>query len=869
MLPDLISSTITTRNSSISSTVLSCTDVAIDKFKIHTLKSKNPERTCKWLNEQTSSRRQTLCNDTNISNASTYCPHVCAGKCKCKDTNQLFQDSFHHNQTCLSIATTKKWYNVRKNYCSQKNERMVHCPDTCLGWCNTSDDYVEIDKDDKPVNKICKDRTSTFLYYGNKKNCEWVRKWPSTRCKYHKINQYCPQTCGECETMSPTRSPITQCIDDPNEFLYDNRKMRKCSWIELHRNKRCSKSGVLDSCPLTCGVCTPQTRHPTGSPTISHMPSSSPTQIPMDIQTCYDHMSRLHEGKQEIMTSRTWYENTLWIDRDRHSWFRKRQPFEPIVGDTTVIAGILYSFSHEKLKLSVFFPPLYPRESKEAVLIVKGITSSTSIIRKCSITHHIWHCLFVIESLSEQDSYSYQVQYRPDISRSGNNLIHKKNKEKENTHSSDSKNVIYIYEGTIPKPQKYPRIAALGCIGRDDTMHKTELVDSVLSTSPTMVVLTGDQTYFHWNLGYGFLETIYTINKITRNIPTIVLMDDHDYGQGSLKGAGSEEEDSGAGFERPTCLINSIEQLMMSHNPDPARVTVLLNGISAKYTTYSHGKLEFAITEARKFKHFSNYPKKDSILGEEQEEWLKEWCLHNSDKIKVVLSVTPFANLVTHMSRINEGFLTEGNNDRDSNGSPSTARLRAMKIFQGCSPLIISGDQHLGIVATYDNYGITECVTPAVLNSIFWRLNYNVPGGSYHDSYDNQYTLHNVWNVHPNVTSTYKRPSDTVFTDKDTKNARGDGFLTVDFDGNNAICSMHEYWFGDNVKWAVKFPTGGKIKSVCNDNDSVIFYDNKLRPRKCKWVRSKRTSRRCNLTGASRACKLTCGTCSRKLLHLD
>jgi len=45
MLPDLISSTITTHNSSISSTVLSCTDVAIDKFKIHTLNSKNPERT--------------------------------------------------------------------------------------------------------------------------------------------------------------------------------------------------------------------------------------------------------------------------------------------------------------------------------------------------------------------------------------------------------------------------------------------------------------------------------------------------------------------------------------------------------------------------------------------------------------------------------------------------------------------------------------------------------------------------------------------------------------------------------------------------------------------------------------------------------
>jgi len=54
-----------------------------------------------------------------------------------------------------------------------------------------------------------------------------------------------------------------------------------------------------------------------------------------------------------------------------------------------------------------------------------------------------------------------------------------------------------------------------------------------LNLEPDLLVLQGDQTYFHKNLVYGQLETFYTLRDLTRNIPTIVQLDDHDYGESS------------------------------------------------------------------------------------------------------------------------------------------------------------------------------------------------------------------------------------------------------------------------------------------------------------------------------------------------
>jgi hypothetical protein len=118
-----------------------------------------------------------------------------------------------------------------------------------------------------------------------------------------------------------------------------------------------------------------------------------------------------------------------------------------------------------------------------------------------------------------------------------------------------------------------------------------------------------------------------------------------------------------------------------------------------------------------------------------------------------------------------------------------------MAILSGCTNLIVSGDQHLGIGATYDALGITECASPATINSQVWRANYNAVGGQHIDTSGNAYTLNAVWNVDYNVSVTYG-PADTVSHSDAIKHARADGFLVVDITNMEATCSAHSYRTG-------------------------------------------------------------------------
>ena len=538
---------------------------------------------------------------------------------------------------------------------------------------------------------------------------------------------------------------------------------------------------------------------PTDTPTV--LPTSLPTSLPTTSSPTTQEFCYRNSPDDQQLTSGQWWQ-TSSRHEIRHKWVQKRLPYEPIVNSNTLIVGVLYSFSGNIIKLSAYFPPLHPQESRVATLILKGQSTETRRQTNCIITPNIWHCAFRIDNVARTQSYSYKVRYRPIV-------------------NDNNTRITYTYNGYIPMPVGYPRIATLGCFGLDSKKDKIKLVQAIQSTSPNLLILSGDQTYQHEELVYGFLETLYTIQEITRNIPTIVQMDDHDYGQKNLFGAGAGDNNgelSGSGFEKLPCMINYIEELMLSHNPDPVRPSTLLsNGIRVWYTNYIYDKVDFALTEVRKFKQNSLHlddaitnQNKYSMLGQEQEEWLSEWCGHDdgTSRIKVVLVATPFASLATHMTsyKPHKFIKSVTLHNRDSNGYPVAGRTRVMNILKGCSPLVISGDQHLGIVVTYDEYGVTDCVAPAVLNSVFWRFNYGMPGASYVDIWGHQYTLHNAWNVDDDIKAQYALPRDTRNETHDVKNARADGFMTVDLDGIVATCTMHEYWLGHGVRWNVTVP---------------------------------------------------------------
>jgi hypothetical protein len=262
---------------------------------------------------------------------------------------------------------------------------------------------------------------------------------------------------------------------------------------------------------------------------------------------------------------------------------------------------------------------------------------------------------------------------------------------------------------------------------------------------------------------------------------------------------GDGEDDSGAGFEKAPCVINAVQDLALGHLPDPGSQTTLDNGIRTFYTNYIYGKTDLAILESRKFKNRKNG---DSLFGSDQEVWLEDWC-QDQDRLKIVLLQTPIGTLVTNVTRNGRvaPLLTNWND------VTAPGKERFMDIVQGCSQLLLSGDVHLGIAVTYDDYGVSECASPAASNDIYWRLNRLKEGLSYTDHDGLQYTLHKVWNVKPRTIAKYENAQNTRYVADDLmKRNRADGFLMVDLNGNTATCEMHSYRVSPKKVWEVSVP---------------------------------------------------------------
>jgi PhoD-like phosphatase len=542
---------------------------------------------------------------------------------------------------------------------------------------------------------------------------------------------------------------------------------------------------MLQAAPLTMNLRQSLQREP-GAPVLS-LPDNS---------ACYENFNRSFEA---YTTLDWWNTKPTQKLREPTSFFLNRLKYEPLKDSTTIIAGVLFSFSNHTLKMSVLFPPLHPEESRVAkLMLTKRDTGELVASRECDIIPNIWKCGFRVDSsdflLADKDQdYAYEIQYQP-------------NHHHGNATTGNEAMITYSYDGVIPVPRENPRVVGIGCFGFDAKMDRDSLVAAVNALKPDLVVFQGDQTYFHSDLGFGFLELVHMMSEMTRSVPTIVQMDDHDYGEGNLWGAhNSLEEESGAGFFKPVCLINELQELCMGHNPDPATKETLQNGIDIYYTNYIYGsRLDFAILEARKFKN--KYTGGDSLLGNGQEEWLQDWCDNDRNRIKVVLTQTPFAMLSTHET-YGSGMKKITTAGDDANGSPVVARRRAMEILSGCTNLILSGDQHLSIGVTYDDYGITECASPAAVNSIWWRRNDNVVGEKHVDLHGNEYTLHAVWNIDDAVSLQYD-PFQTIAAPESEKQLRADGFLVVDITNMEATCATHSYHTGilQSPVWELTVP---------------------------------------------------------------
>ena len=200
-----------------------------------------PERTCKWIRNKESRRRE-FCEEPVVL---AKCPQAC-GLC-CNDDPSY---KFGNNKDCA-------W--IRKNpsgpdqYCNiRANKRMVR--DACPVACNECmDDLFSPTVSPAPSKAKCINDPDYFYDEANQ-TCQWIRFKESRRqeyCKKNQVKDKCPQTCGLC-------------CQDENDYTFKNKKnlIVSCYWVgkKAEREKKyCDKFKdgrmVQDACPLACGQC--------------------------------------------------------------------------------------------------------------------------------------------------------------------------------------------------------------------------------------------------------------------------------------------------------------------------------------------------------------------------------------------------------------------------------------------------------------------------------------------------------------------------------------------------------------------------------------------------------------------------------------
>lgn len=447
----------------------------------------------------------------------------------------------------------------------------------------------------------------------------------------------------------------------------------------------------------------------------------------------------------------------------------KEQQYGPIM-------GVLYTVSNNILKLTAQLAPVSAADEQEVTM--EMIDSETGKWKQIATTQillpgYIAH--FRLNQWNPGAAVDYRIKY---------NLRNDKGVLK-----------AHYFNGTIAAdPIEKEEIVVAAFTGNSNSagmggglfdfknnvwFPHADLVSYVAKHHPDLLVYTGDNVYEGRPTAPDFSSTENTAldylykwymfcwahGILTREIPAIVIPDDHDVYHGNLWGAGGVkapekpangkypdyykgfeghwQQDQG-GYKLPPALVNMIQRTQTSNLPDPYDAAPVEQGIGVYYCNLNWGRISFAVLEDRKFKSapgkmlpdkkivngFSRLPYIDGrtldhpqavLLGERQLKFLEEWASdwENTD-MKIAVSQTIFANVSTYpdtfitdagtpqLSPLPAGTIPKDYKkakDMDSNGWPQTGRNRALEVLRKGYTVMIGGDQHLGSIV---HHGIAE-----------------------------------------------------------------------------------------------------------------------------------------------------------------
>jgi alkaline phosphatase D len=234
------------------------------------------------------------------------------------------------------------------------------------------------------------------------------------------------------------------------------------------------------------------------------------------------------------------------------------------------------------------------------------------------------------------------------------------------------------------------------------------VIGAVRSRHPHLLLFTGDQIYQGvptpadpaasptLDYLYKWYLWLWAFRDLTRDLPCIVLVDDHDVYHGNLWGEGGRKAPEGdqnqGGYVRSADFVNLVQRTQTSHNPDPFDATPADQGIGVYYCSFDYGGVSFAVVEDRKFKVARPTPRRRNpppvLLGARQERFLAQWA---QDQSKPKICVTQTVWACAHTTEAGAPA-----QDYDSNGYPKAGRDRALRLIKRAGALLLCGDQHLG-----------------------------------------------------------------------------------------------------------------------------------------------------------------------------
>jgi alkaline phosphatase D len=409
-------------------------------------------------------------------------------------------------------------------------------------------------------------------------------------------------------------------------------------------------------------------------------------------------------------------------------WFRDLQSGGSKIGvfarETGPVLGTLYSLAGSVLKLSAQFMPIGTADPQSASLQTRATPADPWTTVASAPVAAGYVALFRIADWDSSQDWEYRVTWAAGTPQAASySGVVRRNPEDVSSITVAMVNcTIHTFRRLDSKSSGTPKFPGETFRGLYTTQNMyfpyAELVDHIQSHSPDLFVAFGDQ-YYENRPTLGSLTTnildvssryylwLWSFGEITRNTPTICLVDDHDVLHPNLFGWSGMPASGGdynlGGYLMPGDWVNAVQRMQCSHNPDAYDPTPVLQGITVSYGAFSWGGVSFAFLEDRKFKNTNKtnrdaqgnpLPPPRDILGLRQETFLQAWASMHQGQPKVCLTQTIFSTVTTNPSGSRQA-------DPDTSSSPVAARRSALTLLKNARALVLSGDQHLATVVRH------------------------------------------------------------------------------------------------------------------------------------------------------------------------